>query len=335
MEVPIFIDFFYVSIFMAYDYIEIDDIDHLLEQSKGGGVFEDPRWRESYYFNMTDMKSGISLITTLGFLPNKKRTAGFILLMKDNKTILLRPQVVFERPQYTDGVFRAHDLEYAIQGVNWRIKYHSKNVKLDVKFQPLNKLFAYAYGDPTDAAFEKIGTQHYEQSGTFTGRLFHNGKWNEIGPCYGHRDHSWGIRDWSAVEKYRLFCCTFSDDLAFNLWEGRMEGRDFLRGYVFDGEENTRIEGSSVTTKYMSNGLEPKNAVVKLIDEKGRKFKVKCKVVSSHPFPPKSSILYETIARMEMDGHIGHGLLEYLYHIPNPLRRVPSVIGLLKEMMEA
>ncbi len=334
MEVPIFIDFFYVFTFMGYNYIELDDLDHLDGQSGGGGVFDHPAWRESYYFNMTDTKSGITIITTIGMLPNKSRTAGFLLVMKNNETILLRPLIVFKRPLHSDCSFRAKELEYTVKGVNWKICYESKNVKLNLVFKPVNKLFAYANGDTSDAVFEKIGTQHYEQSGTFSGRVFQNGEWTDVGPCFGHRDHSWGIRDWSSVDRYKLFCCTFSEKLAFNLWEGCMGGGDFLRGYVFDGRENNKIAASNVKTLYRSDGREPKGALVKLVDDKGKDCEIRCEVVSSHLFPPKSSILYETVARMEMNGEVGYGLLEYLYHVPNPFHRVPSVLGLVKEMME-
>jgi hypothetical protein len=333
MEVSIFIDFFLLFRDMGYGYIELDDIDHLVQQSWGGGIFDHPLWRESYYFNMTDERSGITLITTIGMLPNKKRTAGFILLMKDFETILLKPLVVLKRPVNLDCTFRAKGLEYTAQGVDWRIRYESKDIRLGIMFKPVNKIFQYAAGDPSDKAFEKIGTQHYEQSGEFSGTLVYNNKRVDVGPCFGHRDHSWGIRDWSAVERYRLFCCTFSKDLAFNLWEGRMDGREFLRGYVYDGEENFRIVESEVGTEYGINQQEPKKAVVRLRDEKGRKYKVRCDVVSSHLFPPKNSILYENIARMELDGNVGYGLLEYLYHVPNPFLRMPAVLGLLREMM--
>jgi hypothetical protein len=333
MEVSIFIDFFFIFSLMVYRYIEIDDMDHLVQQSRGGGVFDHSLWRESYYFNMTDELSGITLITTIGMLPNKKRTAGFILLMKDLKTILLKPIVVLKKPIHSDCSFRAKDLEYSVHGVDWRIGYDSRDLKLDILFKPINKIFQYAAGDPSDKAFEKIGTQHYEQSGEFSGRLFCNGAWVDIGPCFGHRDHSWGIRDWSAVERYRLFCCTFSRNLAFNLWEGRMDGWDFLRGYVYDGEENVRIVRSDVRSTYWPDQREPKKATIRLKDEKGRRYKIDCTVVSTHLFPPKGSLLYETIARMELDGDIGHGLLEYLYHAPNPFTRMPAVLGLLREMI--
>jgi len=224
MEVSIFIDFLFLFRDMGYGYIEVDDMDHLVQQSLGGGIFDHPLWRESYYFNMTDERSGITLITTIGMLPNKKRTAGFILLLKDLRTVLLKPLVVWKTPVHSDCSFKAKDLEYSVHGVDWRIRYHSRSLKIDIRFRPINKIFRYAAGDPSDKAFERIGTQHYEQSGEFSGRVFLNDEWVDIGPCFGHRDHSWGIRDWSAVDRYRLFCCTFSRDLAFNLWEGSMDG---------------------------------------------------------------------------------------------------------------
>ena len=63
-------------------YLDMDNINHLIEQAGGGGAYDDRLWRESYYFNMTDHKSGLGLITTIGQLPNRRRSAGFLLLIK-------------------------------------------------------------------------------------------------------------------------------------------------------------------------------------------------------------------------------------------------------------
>ncbi|MGA1820874.1 MAG: hypothetical protein ACMUHU_07700, partial [Thermoplasmatota archaeon] len=74
-------------------YLDIGNINHLIEQRNGGGVFDNKLWRESYYFNMTDPRNGISLITTIGQLPNRKRSAGFLLLIEGGKPTLLKPLV--------------------------------------------------------------------------------------------------------------------------------------------------------------------------------------------------------------------------------------------------
>jgi hypothetical protein len=151
----------------------------------------------------------------------------------------------------------------------------------------------------------------------------------KIGPCFGHRDHSWGIRDWSVMDKYRLFCCAFSKDLAFNLWEGWINNKKFLKGYVFDGSKNCKIIQSQLYTRYEKNSKKPKDADISFLDELGRNFNIKCSTQFSIPVPPNNSIMYESLADMYYKNDHGIGLSEYLFHEPNMARRLWIFLKLL------
>ncbi|UCH89163.1 MAG: hypothetical protein JSV49_00500 [Thermoplasmata archaeon] len=331
MEVLIFNHFQAIILPMCPGYIDLAEISHLNRLAKGGGVYDDRLWRESYYFNMTDRSSGITFISTIGILPNRKLNTGFFLFMKDGELIILKPFIARERVSFSDYSFSVKGLKYAIEGTNWRLSYNSKKCSFDILFTPLNKIYSYIENE-SDIVFKRIGSQHYEQFGTFEGVLELKGKRITIGPCFGHRDHSRGIRDWSAVDRYRLFCCAFSEDFAFNLWEGSIHGKDFLKGYVFDGVRNTRIIESEVNTKYGFNGKEPRQAAVWIQDEEGREFNIDCAAINSVAVPPRQSILYENPAEMRIDGMVGYGLQEYLYHEPNPLIRFFMLLKLIRMM---
>lgn len=305
---------------MSLRYLELDDIHHLHEQAHGGGVYDDRLWRESYYFNMTDSESGISLISTIGLLPNRKLLTGFVLIIDHGKIVLLKPLVKCKKPIFNDYCFAVRDLEYSLVGIKWRIKYDIGKYKFNILFQPINKIYQYITS-ASDRVFNRIGTQHYEQFGMFEGDMELSGRKIKIGPCFGHRDHSWGIRDWSSVARYRLFCCAFSKKFAFNLWEGLINGRRFLKGFVFDGEQNLEIIKSSVISSYRNSNGEPDGALVSIVDDSGQQWKIKCETQITLPIPPSRSILYETIAKMRTGDKVGYGLLEYLYHEPNPLVR--------------
>lgn len=316
---------------MVGRYIDLDNFSHLIRQSKGGGVYDHRLWRESYYFNMNDPRSGLSLITTIGILPNRKLLTGFFLLIKDNKTILLKPIIERKPAVFKDYSFDIKGLKYSVEGANWRLSYDSRKYIFDILFTPLNRIYGYVNGEK-DLIFSSIGSQHYEQFGMFEGEAIVSGKKYDIGPCYGHRDHSWGIRDWSAVDRYRLFCCVFSRDFAFNIWQGSIGGTTFLKGYVFDGEFNIDLTGCDIETIYTQNGKEPVETSICFSAENNRTFEVECRTMYSMPVPPRSSILYECISEMRWGSETGYGLQEYLYHEPNPLVRVFTFLKLLKNM---
>ena len=124
---------------MKCRYLDIENINHLLQQSDGGGIYRDSLWRESYYFNMTDPKNQLSLITTIGFLPNKKRSLGFLLIIKDKKPVFLKPLISLRRPVFSGYEFQIGQLSYSIQGTDWRLRYKDRKVSVDLRFSPINK----------------------------------------------------------------------------------------------------------------------------------------------------------------------------------------------------
>ncbi len=316
---------------MDRGYIDLGEIEHLAIQARGGGAFDDRDWRESYYFNLTDRRSGLSLITTIGMLPNRKRMAGFVLLLRDGKPAYLSPLVAFGKPRQERYAFRLKGLEYAVEGAGWRLRYQAGKCRFDLKFSPVNKIYAYIH-DGHAGAFSRLGTQHYEQSGLFEGELVFEGETRGIGPSPGHRDHSWGPRDWSAAAWYRLFSCAFSTDLAFNLWEGRIGGADFVRGYVFDGKNNTAVARSDVATIYEKDGKSPKEAIIRILDARGRSFEIRAENLGGMTVPVRGSLLRENVARMRCNGQEGAGLMEYLSHEKGAAPRMRAWLGLAAAM---
>ncbi len=321
---------------MNLRYIELDDITHLSQQAQqsqqalnsGNSEYSSKLWRESYYFNMTDPISGLSFISTIGILPNKRLTTGFFLIIKNNRVLKLKPLISRKTPVFYDYSFKLKDLEYIIEGPFWILKYNSKNVKFEIKFEPMNKIFSYIK-TKSDMILKNIGSQHYEQFGIYKGEFVFRNDRVEIGPCFGHRDHSWGIRDWSSLNKYRLFCCAFSKSFAFNLWEGWIGNKKFLKGYIFDGIKNIELKKSHVLTSYKKNGKQPGEAKISILDEHGRKYFVTSQVKFSISVPPRQSIMYETLSEMYYGKNKGYGLTEYLFHEPRLSTRFWTLLKLL------
>ena len=310
-------------------YIDLDNISHLSRQAKGGGTYDNKRWRESYYFNMTEPESKITLITTIGIPPNKKLNTGMFMLVRDGKILTIKPMLERKRVRFNDYAFAVKGLEYRIEGTDWRLKYDSRKISFDILFRPINKIFTY-FPDGAEPFFSGLGSQHYEQFGMFKGELQINGSRCTIGPTLGHRDHSWGIRNWSTVDYYRLFCCAFSRDLAFNLWEGSINGQKFLKGYIFDGVENSRLVESKVINDYAKGGRRPQRAMIRIKNAEGRVFDISCSTMFSIMIPPRQSIMYESAGEYKYNAESGYGVQEYLYHESNALYRFGVFLSLLR-----
>jgi hypothetical protein len=197
-------------------------------------------------------------------------------------------------------------------------------------FRPINEY--YSYLNECDESglgnFARLFSQHIEQAGMFQGSVTLDGKQIRFGKSLGHRDHSWGIRDWTSIDSYWLFCASFGKDTAFNLWNATSEGKPIHAGYISNENGNKKIISCSVKGYFKSDKQEPKGCEVSFTDKTGDKHNVKCSVLCSVPIPLPKCIVYETIARMEYKDKVGFGLLERHIHDTNPLRKVKALINL-------
>lgn len=313
------------------EYLEIENLSHLLLQKRSKKApFNDKNWRESYYFNVTDEKNKLSLITTIGILPNKRRCTGFVIIIHKGKIVYSK--LLFSRDiklHETDN-FNLKRLSYQVEGIDWHLDYGSKKCSFDMVFRPINEF--YSYINESDERgfgnFARLFSQHIEQAGTFQGFVILDGRQMRFGPSAGHRDHSWGIRDWSSIDSYWLFCCNFGKDRAFNLWNATLSGKPIHAGYIYDQKVNQKITSCSVKGYFKSDKREPKGAEISFTDKTGDKHNVKCSVICSVPIPMPKCIIYETIARMEYEDKVGFGLLERHIHDTNLLHKVKALMNL-------
>lgn len=309
-------------------YLELEDLSHLLLLRRSNkDPFNSKNWRESYYFNVTDKKNQLSLITTIGILPNKKRSSGFVIILHKGKIALTKLLVSRDIKWHGTDRFSLKKLSYKVEGIDWRIGYGSKNCTFDILFRPLNEYYSY----PRDTGnFSSLFSEHIEQAGSFEGELILNGQKMKFGPTFGHRDHSWGIRNWASIDSYWLYSCTFQNKQAFNLWTGSSQGKPFHAGYFYDSTENLKIVASKIGGQLIDNNGDPKGCSVLFTDETGGKHKVKCEVICSVPIPMIGCIVYETIARIKLDNVVGYGLLERHIHDANPFHKIKALTKLRK-----
>jgi hypothetical protein len=309
-------------------YIEIENLSHLLLQKRSKKApFNHKNWRESYYFNATDEKNQLSLITTIGILPNKRRSSGFVIIIHKGKISFAKLLISRDIKRYGTDEFILKKLSYNIEGIDWRLGYSWKKCTFDLLFRPLNEFYSY----PKDTGnFNSLFSEHIEQSGTFEGELVLNDDKMNFGPTFGHRDHSWGIRNWSSIDSYWLFSCTLGNERAFNLWKGSSQEKPFQAGYFFESNKNLKIMSSRIEDQLIGKNGDPRGCAVSFTDENGGVHSASCDVICSVPIPMIGSIIYETIARIKLDNEVGYGLLERHIHNGNPLHKINALRKLQK-----
>lgn len=88
----------------------------------------------------------------------------------------------------------------------------------------------FSYRDNADGCPSFVATDRFEQAGRMRGWLLVDGERLSFDTT-AHRDHSWGQRDWTAIQDWKWVSAQ-SDDVALNLFVMRALGDTTNHGYV-------------------------------------------------------------------------------------------------------
>lgn len=143
--------------------------------------------------------------------------------------------------------------------------FDSDELSIEFRFDGLHPAFDYdsnVGGTPT-----YLAQNRYEQGGRIRGRLTWRGEVYEFdGP--GHRDHSWGTRDWDAIHHYKWIAAAGADCSTNVMWT-LAEGEVDINGYVYRDGVQSPVVGASIETKYGDDFVHDAIAA-NLVDADGR-----------------------------------------------------------------
>jgi hypothetical protein len=145
------------------------------------------------------------------------------------------------------------------------VRFKADDLAVHFTFEGIHPAFDYGSNDVGTPSY--LADNRYEQSGRIVGTLVWRGKKYEFdGP--GHRDQSWGTRDWDAIHHYKWVAAS-GDDCSANLMWTMAEGEVDINGYVYLDGVQAPIVDASVSTDY---GPEFVQDVVRaeLVDATGR-----------------------------------------------------------------
>jgi len=167
----------------------------------------------------------------------------------------------------------------------------------------------YAYGSHAEGCPAYTATDRIEQSGRINGQLVLRDRTINF-RTMGHRDHSWGTRDWGVFQYYQWFVGQTEDNISVHFWSFLTYGRENFRGYVVrDGlmAEVTDVRSQVIT----DSGLVQKRLLATVTDEAGRVTEIDATFVGHTTLPadPRLSIR-EAGGRATFNGRPGYGWLD-------------------------
>lgn len=213
-----------------------------------------------------------------------------------------------------DGLSMQQDLKFGSAHVRWQHPQATMDFTFEAYHPP------YAYGSHKDGCPAYTADNRIEQSGRVKGTLTLNDRVITFDTT-GHRDHSWGTRDWTAFQHYKWFQGQAGDGVSVHFWQQHALGRTTLRGYVFKDKLMAEVTAVEVDWQGDENYRQQKYSAI-VTDEAGRRTTVSVDVYAHYPLIPDAGIvLNESAGRAVIDGKPGLGWLEmawpkdYLDHI--------------------
>jgi len=302
----------------------------------------DPLARESVYFNLQDPQAGVALVASQGVRPGGRGEAVLTLLMPDGRVLWA---LDIEAPRVTATGFGVGGLETLWAPI--RLRYTGRmasceasafplgplpllmaprvhEVDLDLTLEPTTPALDLVQALDPDArrAFVPLGRHHVEQSGVFRGPLRVDGRAHAL-EATGSRDHSWGLRDWSAADHWRLFTARLGDDFAFHALTASCRGRRAAGGFVWDGKRAWALQRVEHSAERRSDALSGFDLELRTRD--GRRFRLRGDVVRRVTIPvqferrplsllargPFALRLHENFTRYRLGDLSGHGIAEF------------------------
>ncbi len=271
-------------------------------------------WNESFYFNYYDKNNHICSFMRIGLTPNKQSKNMFVFLLMPNLKLGMRAEEPYnDHDTKTPLTLQINDLCFEkIQDEDeWALSYDGPMIN------PHNP----HAGPPVFISFQlrytaDVASEHLEQYGTVKGTLSINDTTFEIN-ALGERDHSWGIRDWTAPKQWIWLTGQFNEKLAFNLTKLTTEQGDIDAGFLHLNNTTHPIKTAEIHTNF-NEANEPKDFKLTLTTTDDKTHNIQAlmldhiKVPFTNPATQEHSMMYENLARYSYNDHSGYGIAEYL-----------------------
>jgi hypothetical protein len=273
-------------------------------------------WKESWYFTYMDAKSKVCGVFYISTYPNNGRTDFLATYVVDGKVdgYMNSTGVSGKLKSISDGKLT---FDMVKPQKRWNVFLETEKVNMDFTF--LGRFPVFRFNSQKSYVKDVLEQEHYEQSCKVNGVIrFPDGTVIKV-DSYGHRDHSWGLRDYSKITKWDWMQAQF-DDYAINVIRLTIGKKTEISGFVSNSEGNVEVLDAKIETKYEKDGKTPRASTYIAKDENGVSRTIISKKVYGIVYPPRQSKegirtdIYENFSEFQVRGERekGYGISEYL-----------------------
>ncbi len=225
-------------------------------------------------------------------------------------------ETIFEK---LDGIEVSRDMDFTdwkVGGVHVRqgealkvsdMTYVGQRVAVDLHFEGFHPPYNYA-GHP-EGCPSFVADNRFEQSGTIRGTITIDGRRIAFDTT-GHRDHSWGAREWGAIQHWKWMQGQAGPNFSVHFFDILVAGKNYIRGYIYKDGKMTEVTSVDFDYEHDVN-LAPITMTAVLRDKEGRTVNMRGTKISSYPFLiGPQTINIQSGMKYEFDGVPGVGWLE-------------------------
>lgn len=230
-----------------------------------------------------------------------------------------------------EGAHSGDDLrDFEVSGLHWRqpeplrtaeVTYTDDDLDLLLRFEAIHPPFSWH--DNPEGCPDWVAFDRYEQCGTTYIRMNLKGRQIEF-TGVGHRDHSWGPRNWAYLQHWKWMNVETLDGTAsVHCMLMNAVGRVFTNGYVNrDGVVSPIVTAEADAE--LDENLHHRRITGRFVDELGREARIDCAFVAGWSMPIREFYLNEIGMTATLDGApaIAHVELgwpqEYVHGLTKP-----------------
>ncbi|MFT4081137.1 MAG: hypothetical protein QM638_00990 [Nocardioides sp.] len=228
----------------------------------------EPDWNESAFFHLVETDGRSGSLFRIGRRVNEQRAEVTALRLMDDGSAL----VGFDRPAISgNDAWRAGALDFVREAGEWRVTFDGtlshlakgeafadpgaalrSSPRVDTRFELAATDVAPAYRTSADGTYhggEAIAKDHYAGVARVHGRVTIDGESREMAG-FGFRDHSWGPRNWQAIDCWRWAYGQLDGDNLFSVVVMWHDGQPDVAGIAVRNGRPEVIREARVRTTY-------------------------------------------------------------------------------------
>jgi hypothetical protein len=275
-----------------------------------------PDWKESWYFQFYDPAAQLCGLFYISSYPNVPKQ-DFLLAYLTGGEVDLYLNTLPLAGKITQLGDTKLTFSLIEPNNHWNIRFNDGTRFAELAFKGRFPTFTY---DPDQSYVKGILEQeHYEQPCTVKGDIrLKDGTHLDI-DCLGHRDHSWGSRDYAGIDKWYWVAAQFQW-CTIGLIRLEIGDKTETAGFMATSKGTRRLEGIEIETRYEEDGTTPEGFTYRFKDEEGENWLLKSAKIQTMMYPPRQAkpgfqtTIYEVVSHFMLKKYpdSGYGIAEHL-----------------------